>query len=384
MKVAIAGAGTMGAGIAQVAASAGHEVLLFDINEKVLKSSGHGLKSTLEKLVSKGKFTQSFAENIIKRITFTSDFNLIAGSSLVIEAVIEDVAIKRDLFKGIEALVADDTIIATNTSSLSIAEITSVLKKPGRALGIHFFNPAPVLPLVEIIPSLLTENATTDKVAKLIKDWGKTPVIAQDLPGFIVNRIARPYYGEALRIYEEGIADFSEIDQIMKSHGFKMGPFELMDLIGNDVNYTVSETVYREYYHDSRYKPSLLQKRMKQAGLLGRKSGRGFYDYYRSNETTTNTVSNDNSDQIFLRIISMLINEAAEAVRLNIASIDDIETAMTKGVNYPKGLLKWADELGLDNVFYELTRLQNYYGEERYRPSPLIREYSLTNRKFLD
>ncbi|GJQ62881.1 MAG: hypothetical protein SCALA702_19340 [Melioribacteraceae bacterium] len=383
MKIAIAGAGTMGIGIAQVAASAGNNVILYDINSDILSRAENGLIKTLDKLVSKGKMTESLAREILNSIRFTSDINLIENSELVIEAIIEKIEIKQNLFAQIEPLVSEETILASNTSSLAIAEIFSKLDFPQRGIGLHFFNPAPVLPLVEVVPSLLTAPDITKKAYDLMKVWGKVPVIAKDLPGFIVNRIARPFYGEALRIYEEGIADFREIDKVMKDNGFRMGPFELMDLIGNDVNYTVSETVFGEYYYDPRYKPSILQKRMKQAGLLGRKSGKGFYDYSEENKVIPE-IETEKAAGIFLRIISMLINEAADALIYNVASKNDIELAMTKGVNYPKGLLAWADEIGIGKIFFELTRLQNYYGEDRYRPSPLIREYSENGMKFFD
>ena len=220
------------------------------------------------------------------------------------------------------------------------------------------------MPLVEIIPAVQTSDDTLKNTKNIIDNWGKTTVIAKDTPGFIVNRVARPFYGEAIRIYEEGIADFSTIDWSLKElGGFRMGPFELMDYIGNDINYTVTETVFSAFYYDPRYKPSFTQRRMMEAGYLGRKSNRGYYDY--SKEIPLPTKDRDLAKKILWRILSMLINEAADAVFLKIATKEDIDLAMTKGVNYPKGLLRWADEIGIDNVLKQLQDLQEEYGEDR-------------------
>jgi 3-hydroxybutyryl-CoA dehydrogenase len=273
--------------------------------------------------------------------------------------------------------------LASNTSSLSIGSIASGCKNPERVVGLHFFNPANILPLVEIVPSVLTDNSIVDLLYNLMKEWKKAPVIAKDTPGFIVNKTARPFYGEALRIYEEGIADFASIDYAVKSiGGFKMGPFELMDLIGNDVNYKVTETVFTEFYYDKRYIPSITQKRYAEAGLLGKKSGRGFYNYVEKDKNVEPNISNDSAKMIFERILFMLINEASDTLYRGIASRDDIDMALTKGVNYPKGLLRWADEIGLNNVYVKLQSLYDLYLEERYRPCPLIKKMAQNNEKF--
>jgi len=226
---------------------------------------------------------------------------------------------------------------------------------------------------VEIIPGLLTDQQLPQKLYELMQSWGKTPVIAKDVPGFIVNRIARPFYGEALRLAEENIATPEQIDEAMRSLGnFKMGPFELMDLIGIDVNFAVTKTVYADYFYDPKYKPSLLQQRMSEARLLGRKTGRGFYDYAEGAEKPQPETNQELYQEIFMRIISMLINEAVEAKRLGIANDEDLELAMQKGVNYPKGLLQWGYDLGYDKISETLTKLHNEYQEERYRQSPLL------------
>ena len=277
----------------------------------------------------------------------------------------------------------DSCILASNTSSLSIASIGSALNKADRVIGIHFFNPAPLMPLVEIIPAIQTNEETLTQAKELIKAWGKTVVVCKDTPGFIVNRVARPFYGESLRIYEEGIADFATIDwALTELGGFKMGPFTLMDYIGNDINYAVTESVFEAFYFDPRFKPSFTQKRYSEAGFLGRKSGKGYYDYSDTAINKEPTKDDALGQSILNRVRCMLINEAIDAVFMDVASVTDIDLAMTKGVNYPKGLLKWADELGQKQVLDQLQHLYDYYGEDRYRPNPLLRKMVLNKNTF--
>tara|TARA_B100000427_G_C15466620_1_gene576541 strand:- start:194 stop:1345 length:1152 start_codon:yes stop_codon:yes gene_type:complete len=381
IKVSVIGAGTMGSGIAQIAATQGHEVCLYDNFDGAIDNATKKLHKILNRLVEKERLSKEEKENIISRIKFTKDIKEIKNSGLIIEAIIENLEVKRKIFGEIDKLVNEDCILASNTSSLSIASIAAACKKAERVIGIHFFNPAPLMPLVEIIPAVQTSDKTLKNTKNIIDKWGKTTVIAKDTPGFIVNRVARPFYGEAIRIYEEGIANFSTIDWSLKEiGGFRMGPFELMDYIGNDINYTVTETVFSAFYYDPRYKPSFTQRRMMEAGYLGRKSNRGYYDY--SKEIPQPTKDRDLAKKILWRILSMLINEAADAVFLKIATKEDIDLAMTKGVNYPKGLLHWADEIGIDNVLKQLQDLQEEYGEDRYRPSPLLRKMVKENKKF--
>lgn len=381
MNIGIIGAGTMGVGIAQVAATAGCRVVLFDANAPQIDKALAGLEKTLQKLSEKGKISREKAAEIRNNIVKGEVLQDLKDSDLVIEAIIENKEIKTKVFTELETYVSESCVISSNTSSISITSLGAELKKPERFIGIHFFNPAPLMPLVEIIPSLLTEKTLAEKMYTLMKDWGKTPVIAKDIPGFIVNRIARPYYGEALRIVEENIATPEQVDEAMKTLGnFKMGPFELMDLIGVDVNFAVTTTVYKDYFYDPKYKPSLLQQRMSEAKLHGRKTGKGFYDYSEGGSTTResqNSVAEKNDalyQQIFLRIISMLINEAVEAKRLGVANDEDIELAMQKGVNYPKGLLDWGKEIGYAKISETLQNLYGEYQEERYRQSPLLRK----------
>ncbi|KQT20634.1 3-hydroxybutyryl-CoA dehydrogenase [Chryseobacterium sp. Leaf405] len=375
MNVGIIGAGTMGVGIAQVAATAGCKVVLFDANTSQIDKALSGLEKTLNKLVEKAKISQEKATEIKNNIIKGETLQDLKDSDLVIEAIIENKEIKTKVFTELEKYVSESCVIASNTSSISITSLGAELQKPERFIGIHFFNPAPLMPLVEIIPSLLTEKSLAEKIYTLMKGWGKTPVIAKDIPGFIVNRIARPYYGEGLRIVEENIATVEQVDDAMKTIGnFKMGPFELMDLIGVDVNFSVTKTVYNEYFYDPKYKPSLFQQRMSEAKLHGRKTGKGFYDYSEGVEKPVAEKDDALYQQIFLRIISMLINEAVEAKRIDIANDEDLELAMQKGVNYPKGLLAWGKEIGYAKISETLQNLYEEYQEERYRQSPLLRK----------
>ena len=384
IKVSVIGAGTMGMGIAQIAATKGHKVCLYDNYDDAIENANKRIKKILNRLVEKKRITDLEKKEIINRIHFSTKLDEIQKSNIVIEAIIENIKIKKDIFSKIEEIVDKDCILASNTSSLSIASIASACEHAERVIGIHFFNPAPLMPLVEIIPAIQTSENTLIEAKKIIDGWEKVSVITKDTPGFIVNRVARPFYGEAIRIYEEGIADFATIDWSMKEiGGFKMGPFELMDYIGNDINYIVTETVFRSFYFDPRYKPSFTQKRMMEAGYLGRKTGRGFYDYNNNNNNKPNEKNNRKlGKKILWRILCMLINEASDALFLNIASKEDIDLAMTKGVNYPKGLLAWADEIGIDNVLKQLEELYNEYCEDRYRPSPLLRKMARENKTF--
>lgn len=373
MKISIIGSGAMGSGIAQVLAQSGHEVLLTDTRQEALDKAKSGLQSTMTKLVEKAKLTQENADAILQRISFDTQVSAMSGSALIIEAIVENIEIKKKVFAEVEEVVDANCILASNTSSLSITSIASACKRPERVLGIHFFNPAPLMPLVEIIPALQTSKEITDQVYGWVKSWGKVPVICKDTPGFIVNRVARPFYGEAIRIYEEGFADFSTIDQSMRDLGFKMGPFELMDMIGNDVNFAVTESVFTAFFYDPRFKPSLTQKKLNEAGWLGRKTGRGYYSYA---DQATIPAPQDNAtlkQRIGMRILVMLINEAYDTFYLRIASAEDIDLAMTKGVNYPKGLIAWGKELGLKSCVDLLDELYHEYGEDRYRCSPLLR-----------
>ncbi len=373
----------MGSGIAQVAATADCKVKLFDLNQDALEKAKVALEKILNRLIEKGRIDTAEKNRIQGNIEYVSEMKDFSDADMTIEAIVENIDIKKKVFQQLEGIVSEDCIIASNTSSLSIASIAASLKKPERCVGIHFFNPAPLMKLVEVIPAIQTSEATLKTSVDTIENWKKVVAVAKDTPGFIVNRVARPFYSESLRQYEEGVADFATIDWAMKEFGdFRMGPFELMDFIGNDINYTVTETVFEAFYYDPKYKPAFTQKRFAEAGYLGRKSGKGYYSYA---ENATKPEPNKDSElgqKIFNRTLVMLINEAADALFWNVASAQDIDNAMTKGVNYPKGLLAWANEKGIAWCVSEIDKLYDLYREDRYRCSPILRKFLASGSKF--
>jgi 3-hydroxybutyryl-CoA dehydrogenase len=384
--IGVLGAGAMGGGIAQVAATAGHPVVLADLSEAQVTAALESLRKALDRDVEKGRRTAGDAAAALARIQPASvdgQYGVFSRCGLVIEAVIEDLKVKRQVFQALEAVTDAEAVLATNTSSLSVTAIAATCTHPERVLGIHFFNPAPVMPLVEIVGGHGTDAGIVTAVRSLVDGWGKTTVRASDTPGFIVNRVARPFYGEAIRIAEEGIADYATIDWTMRDlGGFRMGPFELMDLIGNDVNHAVTRSVFEAFAYEPRYRPSLTQQRLVEARLYGRKSGRGYYDYREGAVRPEPLRDEALGRRIVDRILAMLINEAVDAVFWRVATPDDIDLAMTKGVHYPKGLLRWGDEIGLARVYQQMLALQEEYGEDRYRPSPLLRRMVREGARF--
>lgn len=489
--IGVIGAGAMGAGIAQIAAQAGHRVRLFDNRMGAADQAKATIGQTLAALATKGKLAPADAEAAAARIVPVHALGDFVTAGLVIEAIVEDLDVKRRLLRELEVVVAPEAILATNTSSLSITALAAGLKHPGRVVGMHFFNPAPVLPLVEVVSGLATDAAVAAVVHATAAAWGKVPVHASSTPGFIVNRCARAFYSEALGLLWERAADAATIDAVMREAGaFRMGPFELMDMIGNDVNFAVTKSVWEAYFHDPRFRPSVLQQERVAAGHLGRKAGRGYYDYapgaarpaphteapaprpgrvalaggsptadalaarLRAGGTAVDAAPADAAvapaylvvdgtllvpcdgrtatavavacgrpdvvvfDLAFdyakctrlavaaadgcspaaagaavgalqaagiavsrfddvaglpvMRTVAMLANEAADAVTQGIANARDVDLAMMRGVNYPRGPLAWADAIGLPHVRATLASLAAHYGEDRYRLSPLI------------
>ena len=371
----VVGAGAMGCGIAQVLVEAGWEVLLYDTQDASLENGIARVRGVWDKLVEKGKISDAQRSAYNQQLSAAYVLREAAEVSLVIEAIYENLDAKRSVFTTLDDLVREDCILATNTSSLSVSSIAAGVKNPERLIGLHFFNPAPLMPLVEIVPGIATAPEVVEACVAAVAAWGKVGVVAKDSTGFLVNRIARPFYGEALHLFEEQMADMATIDwALTELGGFRMGPFALMDLIGHDVNYVVTETVWKQFYYDPRFRPSLSQKRLLEAGWLGRKSGRGFYDYRNGASLPEPTRDEALGRAIVDRVVAMLINEAADAVYRGIGSESDVETAMLKGVNYPKGLIAWGREWGWTKVRDQIEALRERSGDTRYRVCPWIHD----------
>jgi len=487
IPVAVVGAGAMGAGIAQVAASAGHRVFLYDNRPGAASAAIDGIARQLARRVDNGKLSAAARDVCLAALLPVDELARLAEAGLVIEAIVENLEIKQDLLRQLEALCGADCILASNTSSISITRLGAGMARPERLVGMHFFNPAPVMALVEVVKGLASDPQVVDCVLATAAAWGKQPVLARSTPGFIVNRVARPFYAESLRLLQEGVADCASLDALLReAGGFAMGAFELTDLIGHDVNYAVTCSVFDAYYQDMRFQPSQIQKELVDAGHFGRKSGRGFYDYREGAERPAAsqlsssaevpevivegpvgalqgllerldaagvkvsrragrgllrvgaatvalsdgrlaaqrsadegldnlvlldlaldyrrcsrlgitwaagteqqavaplvallahvgiaaTALRDSPALCVLRTVAMLANEAADALLQGVASAADIDLAMRAGVNYPRGPLAWADQLGSGLLVEVLDNLQAVYGEERYRPSLQLR-----------
>lgn len=383
--VAVLGAGTMGSGIVQVAAEAGLQVRVHDPVPGAVDRARERVSRFLARKVEKGELSAQQREAAMSCITPAASVEeLVGGAQLVIEAIPEDLELKRDAFRMLDDAVDDGALLASNTSSLSIGAIAAATARPERVVGMHFFNPVPLMPLVEVVAGPMTDPDVTDAITAFARRLGKTPVVAADTPGFIVNRVARPYYLEALRILGEGAAEIEMVDAAMRAIGFRMGPFELLDAIGLDVNFAVSQSVFDQFFGDPRYRPHPLQRSLVTAGRLGRKSGAGFYEYKADGSRgpawsglarRANGPAPEHLDeqQIAARILATIVNEAASAVADGVASPEAVDTAMRLGTNYPSGPLEWGERIGLSHVVHTLDALHDAVPDGRYRVVPLLR-----------
>ncbi|WP_323097291.1 3-hydroxyacyl-CoA dehydrogenase NAD-binding domain-containing protein [Intrasporangium sp. YIM S08009] len=386
-RVAVIGAGAMGAGIAQVAAVAGHEAVLVDVVPGAAASARKKIGAALERLVAKGRVQQASASAALGRIVAQDGIEGLPECALVIEAAPENLELKRSLFAQLAEHQPSTTVLATNTSSIDIDDIARDVTDPERVLGLHFFNPPPVMRLVEVVHGSATSRAYVEHATTLMEAWGKTPVRCASTPGFIVNRVARPFYGEAQRIVQAGVADAATVDWILREEGgFPMGPLELTDFIGQDVNLAVGTSVWEQTGHDERYTPTDLQRQLVASGRLGRKTGAGVYTYDADGdpidavpdiELAERLVGGPLETDPLARTLAMLVNEAVDLVHRGEASAEDVDIAMRLGTRYPKGPITWGREIGFDVVADQVAELDAAFPGGRYRPSPALTDGSL-------
>lgn len=381
--VAVIGAGAMGSGIAQVAATAGHPVALVDAVTGAVEEAVARIIASLQRQEAKGRISSAQLEEIVERITPIESVAGLAPCGLVVEAVREDLETKRALFTRLAASQPADAVLATNTSSLDITAIAAGIPGPDRVIGLHFFNPPAAMRLVEVVGGAESAAEVLEAATELMRGWGKAPVRCTSTPGFIVNRVARPFYGEAQRMLMDGVADAATLDAAVRSAGFRMGPLELTDFIGQDVNLAVGTSVWEQTGRDPRYEPTALQQQLVAAGHLGRKSGQGVYRYG-PDGTALDAVPDQARVAELLagpletnpvaRTLAMLVNEAVDLVRRGEATAEDVDTAMTLGTNYPRGPIAWGRDIGYAVVAEQLAALDRAFPGGRYRPSPALAE----------
>ena len=381
--VSVVGAGAMGAGIAQVAAMAGHPVTLVDAVSGAAEEGVARIIGSLQRLEAKGRIDSARLEAVAEQLRTVTHVQDLPASALVVEAVREDLATKQQLFEALGRHQPDSTLLATNTSSLDISAVAAGAPHPERVLGLHFFNPPPVMRLVEVVHGAATSQEVLETATELMTAWGKTPVRCTSTPGFIVNRVARPFYGEAQRMLMAGVADAATLDEALRRAGFRMGPLELTDFIGQDVNLAVGTSVWEQTGRDPRYEPAQFQRDLVAAGHLGRKTGEGVFRYGADGRAQDATPDEERLAEIVggpvetdpvARTVAMLVNEAVDLVHRGEASAEDVDTAMQLGTNYPKGPIAWGAELGYDVVAEQLAALDRAFPGGRYRPSPALRE----------
>lgn len=381
--VAVIGAGAMGSGIAQVAATAGHPVALVDAVTGAVEEAVARIIASLQRQEAKGRISSAQLEEIVERITPIESVAGLPPCGLVVEAVREDLETKRALFTRLAASQPADAVLATNTSSLDITAIAAGIPGPDRVIGLHFFNPPAAMRLVEVVGGAESAAEVLEAATELMRGWGKAPVRCTSTPGFIVNRVARPFYGEAQRMLMDGVADAATLDAAVRSAGFRMGPLELTDFIGQDVNLAVGTSVWEQTGRDPRYEPTALQQQLVAAGHLGRKSGQGVYRYG-PDGTALDAVPDQARVAELLagpletnpvaRTLAMLVNEAVDLVRRGEATAEDVDTAMTLGTNYPRGPIAWGRDIGYAVVAEQLAALDGAFPGGRYRPSPALAE----------
>jgi 3-hydroxybutyryl-CoA dehydrogenase len=371
VDIAVVGAGTMGAGIAESAALAGMSAVLLDVKEDALARGRETIEKDLERRVKRGRLSEDERRQVLDRVATTTSLEDCADAPLVVEAVVENMEVKKKVFADLENVVGSDAVLATNTSSLSVAGIAAATERPERVAGMHFFNPVPAMRLVEVVTGPSTDPAVVRRAEEISERLGKTPIRVSDTPGFVVNRVARPFYLEAFRLVEAG-GEPEQIDAAVRGAGFRMGPLQLADLIGHDVNLAVSESLFERYYYQPRFRPSHLQRSMVEAGLLGRKSGRGFYGYGAEEQEGPGEEA-EPSEDIALRVISCIVNEAFLTLSERVASVEDIDQAMKLGANYPKGPFEWAEEIGAHKILQTLDSLRAAHGDA-YLAAPSLRE----------